>query len=295
MTLNQMIYFQKIAELENMGHAARVLNISQPSLSVAISNLERELNLALFHRDGHKLSLSAEGRQFLTHVDIILSNVQEAQLHMQSLSANRDTVIRIGCISPVLLEYLPRAVRTFLSLPENSHMKVDFRTDNTSDLITKLRDGYCDFLICSLSKEKDLVQTELLSEPFVLLTPPDQEVPQTWEDLFSRDVVGFQEQTRAHSEIKTMLDEYGIVPTYTHNAPDEGSIAALVANGFGYGIVPKVPLLKNYRLQVSPLPMPNGDLTRRIYLTQLVNRPPVGAAKGFIKFLLSTKQASNNS
>lgn len=287
MTLNQMIYFQKIAQLGNMGRAARVLNISQPSLSVAISNLEKELNLSLFLRDGHKLALSAEGRQFLSHVETILAGVQETQLHMQSLSANRDVMIRIGCISPVLLEALPRTVRAFLSRPGNSHMKVDFRTDNTSVLIGKLRDGYCDFLICSVSKEEDLIQTELSAEPYVLLSPLDWEVPQTWDDLFSKEVIGFQEQTRACSEIREMLGAFGIVPTYTHNAPDEASIAALVSYGFGYGIVPKVPLLKHYKLQISPLPSPNGGLTRRIYLTQLINRPPVGAAKRFIKYLLT--------
>lgn len=286
MTLNQIIYFQKIAELGNMGKAARVLNVSQPSLSVAISNLEKELNLSLFLRDGHKLELSAEGRQFLTHVEVILSNVQEAQLHMQSLSANRDIMIRVGCISPVLLGALPRMVRAFLSKPGNSQMKVDFRTDNTSALISKLRDGYCDFLICSITKEEDLVQTELIAEPYVLLSPPDWEIPQTWDELFSRDVIGFLEQTRAFSEIRQMLGEHHILPSYTHNAPDEASIAALVSNGFGYGIVPKVPLLKNYDLQISSLPAPNDNLTRRIYLTHLVNRPPVGAAKRLMEYLL---------
>jgi len=287
MTLNQIIYFQKIAELGNMGRAARVLNVSQPSLSVAISNLEKELNLSLFLRDGHKLELSSEGRQFLAHVEVILSNVQEAQLHMQSLSANRDIMIRVGCISPVLLGALPRMVRTFLSRRGNSQMKVDFRTDNTSALISKLRDGYCDFLICSITKEEDLVQTELIAEPYVLLSPPDWEIPQTWDELFSRDVIGFQEQTRALAEIREMLREYRINHSYTHNAPDEASIATLVSNGFGYGIVPKVPLLKNYDLQISPLPTPNGNLTRRIYLTYLVNRPPVGAAKRLMNYLLS--------
>ncbi len=287
MTLNQMIYFQKIAELRNMGKAARILNISQPSLSVSISNLEKELNLSLFLRDGHKLVLSAEGKQFLSHVESILANVQETQLHMQSLSANRDIMIRIGCISPVLLEALPRMVRAFLSEPGNAHMKVDFRTDNTSPLIAKLRDGYCDFLVCSVSKDEDLIQTELIAEPYVLLSPPGWEVPQSWEELFSKDVIGFLEQTRAFSEIRQMLGEHRIVPSYTHNAPDEASIAALVSNGFGYGIVPKVPLLKNYDLQISPLPSPNGNLTRRIYLTHLVNRPPVGAARRLMKYLLA--------
>lgn len=287
MTLNQMIYFQKIAQLENMGKAARILNISQPSLSIALSNLERELSLSLFLRNGHRLVLTTEGKQFLAHVNIILANLQDALLHMQSLSSNRDVLIRIGCISPVMLEALPRTVRTFLSEPGNSHIMVDFHTDNTSELICKLREGYCDFLICSEAIEEDLIQTELSSEPYVLLSPPNWIIPATWEDLFSYDIVGFQEQTRAFSEIQEMLGNYGIVPTYTHNAPDEASISALVSYGFGYGIVPRVPLLKNYNLQISSLPSPNGNLMRKIYLTQLTSRPPVGATKRFIHFLLS--------
>lgn len=287
MTLNQMIYFQKVASLGNMGRAAQVLRISQPSLSVAISNLEKELNLSLFLREGHKMTLSTEGRQFLLHVEIVLDKVQNMKLHMQSLSTDRDTMIRIGCISPALQEALPRIVRAFLSQSGNHHMKVDFRTDNTSALIEKLRDGYCDFLICSASREEDLLQTELSVEPYVLLSPPGWTIPQTWEELFSQDVIGFQDQTRAFSEIRDMLAENGIVPTYAHNAPDEAGIASLVSWGFGYGISPRVPSLRHYDLQLSSLPIPNGGLTRRIYLTQLINRPPVGAAKRFTQYLLA--------
>lgn len=287
MTLNQMIYFQKIAELGNMGQAARALSISQPSLSVSISNLEKELNLPLFLRDGHRLTLFAEGRQFLGHVETILEQVRQTQLHMQSLSANRDVLIRIGCISPVLQGVLPQLVRRFLSEPRNSHMKVDFRTDTTAALLEKLREGYCDFLICSVSHGEDVTQTELFSEPYVLLSPPGWEIPRTWQALFSQDVIGFQEQTRAYGEIREMLESQGIPYRYTHNAPDEAGIAALVASGFGYGLLPRVPLLENYDVQISPLPLPGGGLTRRIYLTQLTGRPPVGAARRFIQYLLS--------
>ncbi len=53
MTLNQLIYFEKVAEIENMGLAANLLHIAQPSLSISISNLEKELNLTLFNRVGH--------------------------------------------------------------------------------------------------------------------------------------------------------------------------------------------------------------------------------------------------
>ena len=75
MTLNQLLYFQKIAAMGNMGKAAKALHISQPSLSVSISNLEKELNLSLFHRNGHNLELSAEGCLLYTSYHL---NIEEA-------------------------------------------------------------------------------------------------------------------------------------------------------------------------------------------------------------------------
>ena len=213
MTFNQIIYFQKIAVLGNMGKAARALHISQPSLSVAISNLEKELNLSLFHRNGHNLEITAEGKQLLLHANKILAELKATQIHMQDLSADRDIMIRIGCISPVLWDLLPRVVRAFLMEPENKHMKLDFQTDTTSSLITMLRDGNCDFLICSAYKDEGIQQTELLSEPFVLLCPPDAEIPATWDELFTKGVIGFKEQTMAFYEIYNMLSPHGIVPS----------------------------------------------------------------------------------
>lgn len=293
MTLNQLIYFHEISILGNMSKAAKALHISQPSLSVSISNLEKELNLALFYRNGHNLELSSEGKQLLAHTEAILADLQKAQSHMQSLSANRDILIRIGCISPVLWELLPRVVRAFLSEPENSQIKVDFQTDNTTPLISKLRDGYCDFLVCSASKDHDLLQTELVSEPFVLLCPPGAKIPKTWEDLSSCSMIGFQEYTTAYHEIRNMLSPYRIKLVYPHIAPDEASIASLVSYGFGYGIVPHVSLLKNYNVQIAPLPLPNESMVRKIYVTQLINRPPVGAAKRFLKYLMRACNYNN--
>ena len=52
MTLNQLTYFQKIAELEHFSRAAEELNISQPSLSRSIDTLEQELGLPLFEKIG---------------------------------------------------------------------------------------------------------------------------------------------------------------------------------------------------------------------------------------------------
>ena len=290
MTLNQMIYFQKIAETENMGRATEALHISQPSLSISVANLEKELNLKLFHHNGHRIALSHEGKQLLSHVNKILSEVQETQLHMQSLSSDRNTHIRIGCISPVLQNFLPPYLHDFLALEKNRHLKVDFTTDNTLPLLEKLRNGYCDFLICSEAEAPDIIQNELLSEPYVLLCPPNTDIPETWEDLLSRNMIGFHVRAASHHEIHTMLIRHGIQPTYLYRAPDEESIAALVAQGFGFGIVPRVGSLDSFSIQIAPLPEPNQGMVRKLYISQLADRPPVGASRNFLSYLMAAQK-----
>lgn len=295
MTLNQILYFQKIAIIGNMGRAALALHISQPSLSIAISKLEDELNIKLFHRNGHNLEITDEGRLFLSHANVILADLRATKLHMQALSADRNIKIRIGCISPLLWDFLPRVIRSFLLEPQNKDMKLDFQSDNTATLIEQLRNGYCDFLICSENNEEGIFQEELMVEPFVLLCPQKAEIPKSWEELFAKGVIGFQEQTVAFYEIYNMLSPHGIEPEYVHIAPDEHGIASLVAHGFGYGIVPNVPFLKNYDVKVVPLPQPNKDMVRRIYITRLTSHPPVGAAKHFLRYLknwVAKEQAS---
>lgn len=285
MTLNQLNYFLKIAELGNMGQAAKVLHVAQPSLSVAIANLEKELNISLFNRTGHHLTLSSNGAQFLIHAKKILDEVQEAQLHMQSLASDQATQIHIGCIAPVLFDYLPLAIHTFMDIPENHNVKVDFVTDNTHILLPKLHTGYFDFLICSKTDDKNVVQTTLIEEPFKLLCPPDFPIPQTWDELLEQKLIGFHVKAVAHHEIHTALLREGIQPNYLHRAPDEESIACLVSHGFGYGIVPLCDSIKGHKIQIADLPPTKYPLIRKIYLTLEAGSAPVGAAKRFIKFL----------
>ena len=50
MNLNQLHYFAKLAEVEHYTKAAEELSISQPSLSHAVSSLEKEIGTKLFEK-----------------------------------------------------------------------------------------------------------------------------------------------------------------------------------------------------------------------------------------------------
>lgn len=83
MNLNQLSYFQKIATLQHYHQAARELNVSQPSLSRSIANLEEELGLPLFRKNGRNIELTKYGKIFLEHVNKILEEVKIAEDKMK--------------------------------------------------------------------------------------------------------------------------------------------------------------------------------------------------------------------
>ncbi|MCD2493058.1 LysR family transcriptional regulator [Lacrimispora sp. NSJ-141] len=83
MEFYQLVYFKKIAESENITKASADLNISQPSLSRSLKNLESELGVQLFNREGKKLLLNENGIVFLGYTDHILDTLNEAREKMK--------------------------------------------------------------------------------------------------------------------------------------------------------------------------------------------------------------------
>ena len=68
MTLQQMRYVIEIAEKGSMNEAAKGLFISQPSLTTAIKELEKEIGITVFHRSNRGIELTSEGSEFLGYV-----------------------------------------------------------------------------------------------------------------------------------------------------------------------------------------------------------------------------------
>ena len=81
MNLNQLTYFVTLAQIENYTRAAKRLDITQPSLSHAISNLEKELQVPLFERHGRNVTMTKYGEMFLKYV--------QDSLHILNLGVER--------------------------------------------------------------------------------------------------------------------------------------------------------------------------------------------------------------
>lgn len=96
MTLQQLRYILELSKHNSISAAAQALNISQPSLSTAIRDLEKEFSLTLVERNRHGITFTPAGLEFLHYAGHILSHAAAMHDHFQ---AEKDRTCPRSCPS----------------------------------------------------------------------------------------------------------------------------------------------------------------------------------------------------
>ncbi len=78
MTLNQLRYFCTASRCHSITKAAEELYVTQPTVSVAIRDLEIEFGISLFYRKGNRLILTEEGEELYNKATYILRVLHQA-------------------------------------------------------------------------------------------------------------------------------------------------------------------------------------------------------------------------
>lgn len=113
MELRQIEYFIEVAKREHMTEAAVNLHVAQSAVSRQIYNLEEELGVPLFIREGRKIRLTPIGHTFLANMEQAMDIIDRAKREMaESLNPEKGT-IRIGFPSSLASYVLPRVISDF--------------------------------------------------------------------------------------------------------------------------------------------------------------------------------------
>ena len=169
MELRQLNYFLKAKELLNFTEAARVLNISQSTLSQQIKQLEDELNVPLFNRIGKRITLTEAGKLFGEYALQSINRANEGLLLLQDLKNLNTGKIIIGVIYSMRILFAKTLIEFAKQYP-NIKIQVVFGT--TKDLLEKLNLHHFDFVLTfhEKSEEPHLKYQTLLSSNMVLVT-----------------------------------------------------------------------------------------------------------------------------
>lgn len=160
LTLRQMRYFEALASTRHFGRAAELVHISQPALSAQIMEMEEYLGARLVERVRGKTILTRKGEEILTHVRIILNEVNRLERSARSDGGTLQGLIRIGII-PTVAPYL---VPQFIPQLRQGYpaVEIELKEAVTSRLIADLSQGKLDVVIAALPIEVDGIATRAL-------------------------------------------------------------------------------------------------------------------------------------
>lgn len=245
MNLNQLYYFKTLARLEHYTKASQELYISQPSLTHAIKELERELGVELFEK-GRNVKLSPEGKKFLKYVSNSLTILEDGVDEIRKIHKNKEETMEIGIIPTMVNAFFAPIVKEIKS--KKPALNIKFRTGKTLEIIQGVKNNQYDFGICSKINEPELTYLPLLYEELVLITSKNHPLSKlkqvTKEDIVKYPFITYRKEISIY---KTIMDYFKNEPlNIIYQLDDETSIASMVSLGFGVAIVANNECLKPF-------------------------------------------------
>mgnify|MGYP002679487343 FL=1 len=124
MTLNQLKYFCTACRTRSITKASEELFVTQPTISIAIKDLEAEFNIILFTRNGNHLELTSAGETFYEKAKDLLKHSTEMQNEFLELG-NRVPVLKIGIPPMFSTIFFPEILDAF----EQNHPDIQTELD----------------------------------------------------------------------------------------------------------------------------------------------------------------------
>lgn len=260
MNLFYLRYFVVLAHVKHYTKAAEQLCIAQPSLSHAISQLEKELGLPLFEKNGRNTTLTRYGKEFLACAEHTLNTLDSGIQSIQR-SARGEGLIRLGLLRTLGVEFVPRLAADFLKKNIDKDIQFTFHTGATKDLLDGLMSGQYDLVFCSQPpKELNLTTVRIQKQDLVLITPKEHPLACRHTISLMETVpypqVFFEKRTGIRTLVDQMFEEIKAEPIIAYETEEDQVIAGLVAQGFGIAIVPYMDILLKLDLKILQINFP---------------------------------------
>lgn len=245
LSLRQLAYFLTAANQLSVLRAAETLNVSPSSVSTAISQLERILDVKLFtRRHARGILLTPAGRDLAVHARSILLHVREIEAMGERGGRARAPVrLNVGCLNtlaPYLVPHLIQAAgrdlsRTVIRWSENSH----------EELLEALHSGALDLIIVYDYDMPSTVQTQpLRTMPVQLVLPATHPLARREKlplSAMAKEPFLLLDVPKTRDYFLSIFAAAGIEPHITYRTASFEMLRSMVANGLGYTLLNFVP------------------------------------------------------
>lgn len=242
--LRHLVALRAVAALGTFGRAAKALGYTQSAISQQVASLERAIGQPVFDRPGgpRPVTLTPAGGLLLERARDILDRVAVALADLEQLRDGERGRIRLGSFQSVSVHLAPPLLRRLRA--ERPLVDVEMvESDDDAELERRVLSGELDATFLVRAPEGDrpgLEMTELFSDPYLVVVPADEpDGPFPAESLRTRAVIGNPVGV-CERIVNSALHAQGIDLRYEFQTADNGAVHAMVANGMGVAVMPRL-------------------------------------------------------
>lgn len=262
MTLIQLQYFLAVCKYENFTRAAENFNISQPAISGAIRELERECGVALFNRDKNALRITDEGRVLRDEAELVLRQYGQLDDIVKNLSTSRK-FIRVSFPTLSGNQVYPKLLRVFKDkYPDIEVFSVEASTSKQFEYLDK---GMVDLVLSvrRFDAPEDQRQFDQVHGHYPLKIsrqcvcvhkdhPLAKQSYVTMEQLSGEELVMLSEGFSQSAGIKRQFKQRGLSYKVIHYTSQMYTLERFVEKGVAVGFLPEEVIKRNPLMVAIP-------------------------------------------
>ncbi|WP_129730174.1 LysR family transcriptional regulator [Ectobacillus funiculus] len=289
MDFRQIRYFMEVAIREHVTEAADSLHVAQSSVSRQIVNLENELGVDLFIRDGRRVRLTPIGKIFFERMKHAMNVMDDARREVEEYLDPEKGTVRITFPISLAAHTLPTVIYAFrMRYPE---AKFQLKQALYRDLITNVIKG--DFNLALIGplplEEKKLQQKPLFTENILALLPLHHPLAKRsslrLRELAEEPFVLLPEGYIFRDLVVNACQELGFTPHVAFEGDDIDALKGLVSAGLGVTLMPEVTLVDSFPRSTVKIPLVEPNVTRTVGVITPKERILLPTEKLFYNFL----------
>jgi len=242
-TLRQLQYLVAVADTGKFHEAARMLNVSQPSLSAQIAEAEQQLGAVLVERGRHGAIMTPLGEEVVRRARLILIQVEDLKAFTLRPSGEVAGRYRLGTVPTIGPYLLPGAIKELHRLYPELRMSV--REARTADLDERLMDGRLDMIISTPEDHVNGAFMELFEETLFVCAAQEDELsaksgPVDLEALKGRELLSLGPGHRLSLIIQQLATAAGAHVSTEYEGTSLDAVRQTASMGEGVAILPNL-------------------------------------------------------
>lgn len=297
MTQNELTYMLTIAEHGNISEAAKELFVSQPSLSEALTKIERDMGQQIFFRTQNGLVPTDFGYRYLDTARQIKDRYRQMLAELEEYREMRRGSLTFGIPLNLGTYLLPGILPAFYEMYPD--ITVHFKENNSTELDKLLLAGKIDFSIMHYEAVHESITYEYLADdPFYLVIPETMAARYQFPEYRSLNAYDLKvlsdapflmvaSRQKLRQVTDSILEQIGITPDIRYTTKSMETAKRLTASGMGITFLPYSYLnlfSGTERLACYPVDK-ELDASWKLVIAYPENHAPSRCAKEFIRYL----------